>query len=236
DLIPQVNATFTIFESSDVSKVQRGFHLLDRLGLWLPFILVALAALGIYLARNHRLAFIGTGVGVALAMLAAAIALAATRHAYLDAVPQAMLPTAAAAVLLDPAVPSLRGALRAVFLIGLLVALGAFLPGRSVTAVAPRRWLVAGFGWVRGRLATAGAGLEGVTAWVAPRARLLRGLVVAAAFLGLLLVRYRTPALVGWLTLAVLLCLAGIQFLAPTRAPSRPPPLPRTAPAVAAHG
>jgi hypothetical protein len=234
--IPQVNATFTIFESSDVSKVQRGFHLLDRLGLWLPFILVALAALGIFLARNHRLAFIGAGFGVALAMLAAAIALAATRNAYLDGVPQDVLPTGAAAVLFDTVVRFLREALRAAFLIGLLVVLGAFLTGPSVTAVTIRRWLVAGFAWVRGWLAAAGADLEGVTAWVAPRARLLRGLVVAATFLVLLLVRYRTPALVGWLTLAVLACLAIIQFLATPPAPPRHPPLPHTAPAVPAHG
>ena len=65
--IPAVNATFTVFESADVGKVQKAFNLLDTLGYWLPFILVAMAGLGIYLAPNHRTAFIWTGVGVALA-------------------------------------------------------------------------------------------------------------------------------------------------------------------------
>ena len=68
--IPTVNATFTVFESADVGKVQKAFNLLDTLGYWLPLILVAMAGLGIYLAPNHRRAFIGTGLGVALAALA----------------------------------------------------------------------------------------------------------------------------------------------------------------------
>ena len=61
--IPAVNASFTVFESADLPKVQKAFNLLDTLGYWLPFILVALAGLGIYLAPNHRLAFVWTGRG-----------------------------------------------------------------------------------------------------------------------------------------------------------------------------
>jgi hypothetical protein len=232
--IPEVDATFTVFESDDVGRVQRGFNLLDKLGFWLPFILVAMAALGIYIAPNHRLAFIGAGIGVALAMLATGAALAVARRAYLDGVPQDVLPPDAAAVLYDTFVRYLREAIRAGFLAGLLVAAGAFLTGPSVTAVTIRRWLVAGFAIARGGLATLGAGLEGATRWVAPRARMLRVLVVAAAFAVLLFQRYRTPGLVGWLTVGVLAGLAVIQFLATE--PRRPQPSPAKASPVAAEG
>ena len=92
-----MNATFTVFQSADVSKVQRLFNLLNTLGYWLPFILVAMAALGIYLAPNHRLAFIWTGIGVTLAALVTAIALQVVRSRYLDGVPSNILPPDAAA-------------------------------------------------------------------------------------------------------------------------------------------
>ncbi|MEN3358506.1 MAG: hypothetical protein V7637_2488 [Mycobacteriales bacterium] len=217
--IPEVNATFTIFESADVGKVQRGYKLLDKAGLWLPFVLVGMAGLGIYAARDHRRAFIATGAGVALTMLAAAIALALARRAYLDGVPPGILPRDAAATVLDTVVRYLREAVRAAFLIGLLVAAGGFLTGPSVTAVTIRRWLARGFVQARRGMAALNLRLEAAADWTAPRARVLRALVLAAALVVLLLRRYRTPTLVLWLTVAVLGCVAVVQLLA-----TRPPP------------
>jgi hypothetical protein len=227
--VPEVNATFVIFQSADISKVQRGFDLLNTLGLWLPFILVALVALGIYVAPNHRLAFIGAGIGVALAMLITAVALVAVRRAYLNGVPDEVLSPEAATALFDSSVRFLREALRAGFLIGLLVAAGAFLTGPSITAVTIRRWLVAGFAAARSGLDAMGLTMDGATRWVAPRARILRALVVAAAFVVLLTQRYRTPELVAWTTVGVLVGLAVIQLLATE--PRHREPAPDTAPA-----
>jgi hypothetical protein len=212
--IPTVNATFTVFESADLSKIQTGFNLLNTLGYWLPFILVAIAALGIYLARNHRLAFIGAGIGVAIAMLLTGIALQYARSRYLDALPPAVLPSDAAAVIFDTVVRFLREAVRALALLGIIVALGAFLTGPSVTAVTIRRWCVAAFAAAKGGVAQLGLRVDGVTTWVAGRARLLRGIVVAVGFLVLLLEPYRTPGLVLWVTVGVLAALAVIEFLA----------------------
>lgn len=223
--IPPVNATFTVFESADVGKVQRAFNLLDTLGFWLPLILLTLAGLGIYLAPWHRAAFVATGLGAALAMFVTAVALQLARTRYLEGVPPAVLPYDAAAVLFDTFVRYLREAIRALALLGLLVALGAFLTGPSVTAVTLRRWCVAAFALARAGLASLGPELGNVTRWVAPRARLLRGICVTVAFAVLVLVRYRTPATVAWLTLAVLAALAVIEFLAvEPRRPQRPSP------------
>jgi hypothetical protein len=214
DKIPQVNATFTVFESPDIGKIQNGFSLLDTLGYWLPFVLVALAALGIYLVPNHRLAFIWTGIGVTLAMLVTALALQYGRSRYLAEVPASVLPPAPAAVLFDTVVLYLREAVRALALIGVLAALGAFLTGPSVTAVTLRRWCVYGAAWLKRRVADLGLGMEGVTRWVAPKATLLRGIAVAAVLAVLLLERYRTISLVLWLTVGLLAVLAVIEFLA----------------------
>jgi hypothetical protein len=117
-------------------------------------------------------------------------------------------------VLYDTIIRYLREAIRAAAVLGIVVAIGAFLTGPSVTATAIRGWLVAGFAWIRAGVKNAGVGLESTTAWVASRARVLRACVVVAAFAVLFLQRYRTPELVLWLTLAVLVALAIIQFLA----------------------
>jgi hypothetical protein len=228
--IPAVNASFVVFESANVGRIQQGFDLLNTLGLWLPFILVPLAALGIYLAPDHRLAFIFAGLGVALAMFVAGVALLWLRRAYLDGVPPDVLPLPAAETLYDTVVRFLREAVRAAFLIGLVVAAGAFLTGPSVTATTVRRWLVSGFAVARGGLKNLGVGLEDATRWGMRYAGLLRGLVVGAAFVVLLVERYRTPELVMWLTIGVLAGLAVIQFFATEPRPvERSPDLSRAA-------
>jgi hypothetical protein len=214
DRIPAVDAEFTVFQSDDLPKVQRGFDLLNTLGFWMPFICLVLIGLGIYIVRHHRLAFIGAGLGVALAMLATALALMAARRIYLDGVPSDVLPPDAAAVLYDTFIRYLREAIRAAALLGLVFAVGAFLTGPSVTARTIRRWIVGGFARLRGALYGVGVGLDRVTAWVASRARVLRVSVVIVASAILLLQRYRTPELVAWLTLGVLVALAVIQFFA----------------------
>jgi len=232
--IPAVEAEFVIFQSADLAKVQRGFDLLNTLGLWLPLVCLVLIALGIYLARNHRLAFIGAGFGVALAMLAVAIALIVVRRIYLDSVPPELLPPSAAADMYDTVVRYLREAIRAGAVLGLVVAAGAFLAGPSRTATTVRRWLVAGFAALRGALSRTGVGLESTTARLAPGATVLRVVVVAVALAILLLQRYKTPELVIWLTVAVLLAFAVIQFLVtPPRPAAAEPVIGAAAPAPA---
>src|SRR3954453_14026607 len=179
--IPAVNATFTVFESSDVAKVQKAFNLLDTLGYWLPFILVALAGLGIYLAPNHRLAFVWTGVGGGLAALVTALALQYARSRYLQGVPAAVLPQDAAAVIFDTVVRYLREAIRSLALVGLLFAIGGFLTGPSVTARTVRGGCTSAVAAAKGGTQSLGLRMGNVTSWIAPRARLLRGIIVAVA-------------------------------------------------------
>ena len=137
--IPTINASFVILRSNDLPRVQRGFDLLNTLGLWLPFVTLALLALGVYLARDHRLALIGAGLGVAVSMLLLGIGLAVARLAYLDAIPASVMPQNAAAVIFDTIVRFLREGLRAVGLGALVIAAGAFLLGPSRTATTSAR-------------------------------------------------------------------------------------------------
>src|SRR6266545_4326162 len=73
--IPEVNATFEIFQSDQVHQARTGFHLLNVLGLWLPIIVLVLLAIGVYVAKSHRRALIGAGLGLVAGMLVLALGL-----------------------------------------------------------------------------------------------------------------------------------------------------------------
>ena len=125
-----------------------------------------------------------------------------------------MLPPDAAAVIFDTIVRYLREAIRSLALVGLIARSARSSPARPVTATVVRRWCVIPIAAAQGGRGASALHMGGVTRWVAPRARLLRGIVVAVAFAVVLLERYRTPSLVLWLTAGVLACLLVIEFLA----------------------
>jgi hypothetical protein len=63
--IPQVDKSFVLFQSEDITRARSAFNLLNTLGNWLPVVALVLLAIGIYLAKDHRRAPVGAGVGLA---------------------------------------------------------------------------------------------------------------------------------------------------------------------------
>jgi hypothetical protein len=211
--IPQVNASFVLFQSADVTRARSGFQLLNTLGVWLPVLTLVLLGLGVYVAGDHRRALVGAGVGVAVAMVVLALGLAVFRSIYLDAVPATVLPHDAAAVLYDTIVRFLRLGLRTVLVLALVVAAGAFLSGRSVTAVRARQGLTRAIGWLQGGAEQAGFSTGPVGGWVYDHKRALRVGAVTLAALALVFWGRPTGKVVLGLTLALLVVLALIEFL-----------------------
>jgi hypothetical protein len=205
-----VNASFVLFQSKDITRVRSGFNLLNTLGIWLPIIMLILLVLGVYVAKDHRRALVGAAVGIAVSMVVLALALAVFRSIYLDAVPANLLPHDAAAVLYDTIVRFLRLGLRTILVLALVVAAGAFLTGRSVTAVRTRQGLSNAIGWLQGR---AGFSTGPVGAWVYANKRALRIGAVTLAALALVFWGRPTGKVVLGLTLALLVVLAVIEFL-----------------------
>jgi hypothetical protein len=216
--IPQVDKSFVLFQSQDITRAQRAFSLLNTLGVWLPVVALILIGIGVYVAKDHRRALIGAGLGVAAGMVLLALGLAVFRSIYLNGVPAEVLPHDAAAVLYDTIVRFLRAGLRTVLVLGLVVAAGAFLTGPSVTAVRTRQSLAGAIGWLQGSAEHAGLRTGPVGTWVHANKRTLRiGAVVLAA---LVLVFWERPTgkVVLGITLVLLIVLALIEFL------GRPPP------------
>ena len=218
--IPEVNASFVLFQSEDITRARSGFNLLNTLGVWLPVIAIVLLVLGVYVAKDHRRALVGAGIGIAVSMVVLALGLAVFRSVYLDAVPAAVLPHDAAAVLYDTIVRFLRLGLRTILVLGLVVAAGAFLSGQSVTAVRAREGLSNAIGWLAGGAERAGFSTGPVGTWVYANKKALRIGAVALAALALVFWGRPTGKVVLGLTLALLVVLALIEFLG--RRPAHP--------------
>jgi hypothetical protein len=222
--IPEVNASFVLFQSADIVRARRAFNLLNTLGVWLPVLSLVLLGLGVYVARDHRRALVGAAVGVAVAMVVLALGLAVFRSLYLDAVPASALPHDAAATAYDTIVRFLRLGLRTILVLALVVAAGAFLTGRSVTAVRTRQALAGAIGWAAGGAERAGFSTGPVGRWVGANKPALRVTAVALAALALVFWGRPTGKVVLGLTLALLFALAVIEFLGrPTRPPAEVP-------------
>jgi hypothetical protein len=127
--IPQVDKQVVLFQSDQLAKAQKGARLLGVVGNWLPVLAVLIAAAGIMLARRRRRALARTALGAAAGCLVVSLVLVVARHYYLDHLPAQVQSPAAAAAVFDTLLRFLRVALRTVLVLGVVVALGAYLVG-----------------------------------------------------------------------------------------------------------
>lgn len=220
--IPEVNAQFTVFESADLTKAQNGFRLLSSLSRALPVIALMLAGLAVYISRDRRKALMYVGVAVAASMLLLGVGLNAARTIYLDAVPPDQLSPAAAASVYDTLVEFIRLNLRAVLVVALAVAIGAWLSGKSSGAVATRSGIARGFAAIRGGGDRVGLNTGPVGAWVYHYRTALRGVVIGGGVLVYVQAAHPTGAWTLKVLGVVVLLLLVVELLArpPDEAPA----------------
>ncbi len=216
--LPPINPTFPLFDAKYLVKARSLYSVLTTLRWALPLIALLALASGIYVAKRHRRALIGAGLGLAGSMLVLAIGIAVARTLYLNKVPNNVLPADAAAVVFDTVVRFIRQGLRVLLALGLVVALAGFFTGPSVTAVKTRHGIASAMAWVRGTGESAGLTTGPVGSWVYRYRQLLRiGAVIVAVAVFLL---WGNPtALVVILVAVVLLAVLGLIELI-----GRPPP------------
>jgi hypothetical protein len=218
--IPSVNPTLALFSAKYLVKAQNGYRLLNNLKIVLPILTLVLIGAGVYVARSHRRALIGAGLGFAVSMVILGLGLTIFRGIYLNSVPSSVLPADAAAVLYDTLVRFIRDGLRVLLVVGLIVAIAAFFTGPSVTAVRTRRGITSGFNWVRARGEGAGVSTGPVGQWTYTHRRALR--ITAVAIAALVFVFWSQPTWVTALVIAIvlLLVLGLIELIG--RPPARP--------------
>ncbi|NDZ92666.1 hypothetical protein G3I13_20725 [Streptomyces sp. SID6673] len=221
--IPQVDKQFVVFQSPDLAKAQRWVRALDKIASILPWLAI-LAAVGAValIGSGRRLRMLAiVGIAITLSMLVLAIGLLVGRSIYLGQVPPDVLAPDAARVIFDTVVAPLRLALRAVAVVGLVVAVAAFLAGGSRAALAVRHGFTRGVGAVDSRRAARAPNTFERVLWQARIA--VRIGVVAIAALVLMFWPYPTGLVVIWTVVIACVVLAALEV---AMQPARRAPIP----------
>ncbi|WP_235031998.1 hypothetical protein [Actinacidiphila yanglinensis] len=208
--IPEVHTDFTLVKSDDVKRVRTGFRALQLAGNWLPVITVVLAGAGVLLAARRRRALVTAALAVAAGVALLGIGLSIFRIFYLNQLPANTNERAAGAIY-DQILHFLRGTVRTVIVLGVVVAIGAWLSGSGKWALRVRSVWESGITAVREAAGLRSTGSVGP--WVHRHRHLLQWLVVLAAVVALLLWSYPTGLVIFWIALVTLVGLAIVQFL-----------------------
>jgi hypothetical protein len=218
--LPPIHPSFVLFQSKNLVKAQSGYRLINDLKIVLPILTLLLLGLGVYVARGHRRALIGAGLGLAASMLVLGAGLLIFRGIYLSHVPESTLPSDAAAAMFDTFVRFIKTGLRAILVLGLVVAAAAFLTGPSVTAVRTRAAFASGLARARRSGEHAGLSTGPVGKWTYAHRRGLRISAVALAAVIFVFWGRPTAAVVIVLAIVLLVILGLIELIG--RPPAQP--------------
>ncbi len=213
DKIPAVDTQIVLFQSDQIGKLQTAYSALDAIGFWLPIITFVIALAGVLAAKGRRRAFIGLGVGIFISMSIIAIALNVGRGIYLNELPSSVNRDAATAIY-DAFALYLQSGIRSGIVVGIVLILGGILTGPSRLAVGLRNLSKKGAGLCQRGLANVGATMTSVREFVAAQATAIRLIAVVIAVLFVLIQQYKTPDLIIWTTVALLVALFIIQIFA----------------------
>jgi hypothetical protein len=225
--IPPVHPTVALFQAHDLGKAQTLYRLIKAGRIVLIVLVLLLLAAGVWVARGHRRALIGAGLGLAASMLILGIGLNIGRGIYLSSVPSTF-PSDAAAAAYDALIHFLRETLRVVLIVGLVIAIGAFFTGPSRAAVQTRSALRAGPDWIRHYGERRGVSTGPAGQWTYLHRRGLR--IGAVSLFALIFVFWGQPTVLVVIVLVILLLvvLGLIELI------GRPPAAPEPAEPVSA--
>ncbi|MEU2108569.1 hypothetical protein [Streptomyces sp. NPDC019507] len=224
--IPEIHTDFTVLQSEDVGRVKTGFRLLQLAGTWLPVVAVVLIAAGVLLSAHRRKALVAAALGVAVATALLGAGLTVFRLIYLDSLPKGVSQPAATSVF-DALVRFLRTTIRNIVMLGVVVALAAWLTGPGRYAGLVRQLWTSGIAATRATANRAGLRTGPVGPWVRRYRTWITWVLVAAVVLVYVLWSYPTAWVVVGLALALLLALAVVEFLAQDAVGTAPEPAAR---------
>ncbi|VTR75368.1 hypothetical protein [Cellulomonas hominis] len=222
--IPTVDATFPIMESSQLVQLQNRYGQVVALATWLPWVALGLLAAGVLVATHRLRALMVAGLALAGAMVVLGIGLTIARGLYLDALSGTVTRLDAAEVVFDQTVAFLRTTLRTVGVLGLVVALAAYLGGGSTSARSLRAGASRGFARARTAGERRGVTSGPVGTWLGQHRGFVRTVIIALAAVTLLLAGNPTPGLVIGTALVAGVLVVVLELLA--RPPREQEPAP----------
>lgn len=207
----RVSPRFVLFQSEDLKSAQSATDLLQKSAVVLPIVTLLLFAAAIALSRQRRKTVLHAGLGLALGMLVILSAFNVGRTFYLDAVKSANHDAAAAVY--DQVLNFLRLSARTGFVLGIIIAIGAWLAGPSAGATRLRS-MVRGGGDRQ-------PATEGFAGWVARSRTGIRIAIVGIGAVVLVAWSHPKPLTVLVVTLLTLIAIAATEVLA--RGSTAPP-------------
>jgi hypothetical protein len=220
--IPQVDASFVVYENAELARITRAASALNTAATWLPVLVLLLAAGAVLAAPNRRRGLITVASVIAVGMLLLGLSLAVMRNLGVNAAIDAGGTGVASAAVFDQLVSLLRVSLRALGVAALVVAIAAWLSGPSSAARGVRSGIDSGLAWVRG--GTIGEAEDSpVRAWFVRYRRPLQVATLIIAGLVLVLWPYPTPLVVIGTAVLTLLVLALWEILGGRRAATASP-------------
>jgi hypothetical protein len=212
--VPTVNAEFTLIESDQLGKTQTAYRALEAVSRWLPVLALLLLGIAVTISRSRRKALLASGLVIAGSMLLLGVLLNLLRPVYLDALPSTVQSHTAAGAVYDTLVNFIRLNVRAVLVVALGVAAGAWLTAPTGAPVALRRALSGSAARARYTAGRTGMTTGPVGAILYTYRTAIRALVIGGGVLAYLLADHPTGAFSAKVLAVVTVLLLVLELLA----------------------
>lgn len=200
--IPTVDKTIVIVQSDALLLVGTVYSIAVAAGSWLPFLTLALFAIGIAVARRRSAAVLGTGIAIALGAAALAIALATTGTILGLRAGQLGISGTTINTIFYTVVGAMQDTAIVFIFLGVIVAISAWFSGRSRQAQRARALTASLTGGARDSLQRRGMNTGGFGAWLYRQRVLVRLIILALAIVLLFALR---PLSIGDIVLTLVL-------------------------------
>lgn len=192
--IPDVDRTIVVAQSDSVPTIQLAYGLVETLGTWLPWFVLALLVAGVLAARHRSRALSVTGVAFAGALLVMLLVLGAGRLAVQAFIVPGALPVDVTTLLFDTATDPMRQTGVAGVVLGLAVAVIAWLAGPGTAPTRLRAAYADGLDGVAASSRRHGLTTGRTGVWVGARLSLL---VAATALVAAVVIVLARPVTLG---------------------------------------
>lgn len=188
-VIPNISTTIVVAQSDALVTVNAVYGLAVTVSWWMPLVCVALFGLGLALARRRPIALIGSGISLALGSGAMLLGLAAGANVLALSAVELGVPRAAMVAIFAQLTDGMHATATVLFLLGVLLALFAWIAGPSRTGRRVQGVFGSVNGAARASLASHGFNSGGFGAWLSRQRVLVRVILVVLGVLWLLTLR-----------------------------------------------
>jgi len=211
--IPVITRSVVVAQVDSLVLVQTIYALAVAAGTWIPWLVLALLAGGVLLAKRRSVALAWTAGGLALTMLLMLAGFGTARLYFVGTVSPSIMPRNAAESIYGGLTELMLSTITAFLVLSISIALIAWLSGTSRPARAVRGFADAGFGAVRGSAEKQGITTGTFGVWLDRWRVAVFAAIAVVASLVLLFSRPLATSTVVWTVLLALLAVLLVELL-----------------------